>query len=175
MDIEKYIDSMHPTSEKERKKLKKILCEYYVYDNKSGIREIRVPKGYYIPFREHLYSWNELIHAAVLKPYNKSFRSGAGLDIDEYGMLWLRIHYHDSVYDDDLHVCFPVEDANEAEFLYDMEGPNITKYFWNRLEEGLILPHFRFNDSPYFYLATKDLIISQEEIFDQLVTCNVIL
>lgn len=174
MDIDRYIESMHPSSEKERKKLKKILCGYVVHNIGGGVREIRVPKGFYIPFRGNLYSWLDLMHAVMRKTFYSGFWNRAGLVEDEYGLLWLRIHRHDSAHDDDLEVFFPVKDANEAAFLYDKEGSQIARYFWNDPSEGLVIPHFRFNDSPYLYLVTNDLSCSKEEMFDQLVINNVI-
>lgn len=171
MDIDKYIESMHPASEKERVKLKKILRNYYVYDHEYGVREIRVRKGYYIPFRGNLYGWHELMYTATVKV----FKYASKLVVDEYGLLWLRIHYHDTQHDDDPEVFFPVENADEAEALFDKEGPYAAaKYIWNSLDDGLVVPHFRYNDGPYLYFVTDDLSLSRDDMFDLLVTSNVL-
>ncbi len=171
MDIDKYIESMHPSSEKERRMFKKILGGYHIYDHECGIREICVPKGYVIPFRGNLYGWGELMRTTTVKVSEY----GARLVEDEYGLLWLRIHYHDSAHDDDPEVFFPVENADEAEAIYDKEGSYAAlKYFWNSLDDGLRVPHFRYNDAPYLYFATNDLSLSKDEMFDLLVTSNVI-
>ena len=53
-NLKVYIDSMHPSSEKERKKLRKLLKEFWVTDKDNGIREIRVPKRCNIPFLGNL-------------------------------------------------------------------------------------------------------------------------
>ena len=169
MDLDKYIDSMHPASEKERKKLKKILCGYRVYDDEDGVRTICVPKGFNIPFRDHLYSWDDLKIMAEKKRYYDRPHDQAMLVEDEYGLLWLKIHRHDSAYDDDLFVFFPVEDDKEAYNLYEFELRDILKYFWPHPEDKLVIPHFRFNDGPLLYLATRDLTLSREEMFDLLV------
>ncbi len=169
MNIDKYIESMKLPTIKERKKLKKILAELYIHDRESGIREIIVHKGCHIPFRGNLYGWEELLRTSIVK----TFEMGAWLVIDEYGLLWLRIHRHDSAHDDDPEVFFPVENADEAETIFDKEGPfAAAKYFFYGLED-LTVPHFRYNDGPYLYFATKDLTLSEEEMLDRLVACNV--
>ena len=173
--LDVYIDSMHPSSEKERKKLNKLLKEFWVIDKDNGIREIRVPKRCNIPFRGNLYCWSDLMDMDMQETYYRGIRDEAGLVVDGYGLLWLRIHNHDSAYDDDPEVFFPVEDANEAAFLYDKEGPYISKYFWNDPDDVLVVPHFRFNDAPYLYLVTNDLALSKDEVFDQLVVCNALI
>lgn len=161
---------MHLPTEKDQKKMKKILRDFYVHDRESGIREIIIPKGYHIPYRGNLYGWEELMRTSTVKV----FELGARLVMDEYGLLWLRIHYHDAPHDDDPEVFFPVENADEAEALFDKEGPYAAaKYFWKSLEDGLIVPHFRYNDGPNLYFATKDLSLSRDEIFDLLVANNV--
>ena len=179
MDINEYIeyiDSMHPATEKERKKLQNILRGYSVYDdNESGIREIHVPKGFYIPFRNNLYSWHDLMIMAEKKKYYERIHEQAALVEDEYGLLWLKIHCHDSAYDDDLFVFFPVEDDKEAYNLYEFELRDIRKYFWDFPEDKLVIPHFRFNDGPLLYLVTDDRSISKEDMFDLLITSNVML
>jgi len=171
MDIDKYIESMHPSSEKERKKLRKILGGYYVHDHECGIRDIRVPKGFHIPFRGNLYGWSELMRTTTVKV----FKYGARLVVDEYGLLWLRIHFHDAPHDDDPEVFFPVENADEAEAIFDKEGPfAAAKYFFKSLDDGLIVPHFRYNDGPVLYFATNDLSLSRDKMFDLLVTSNIL-
>ena len=170
MDIDKYIESIHPSTEKERKKLRKILNGFGVWDKGKGIREIRVPKRCHIPFRGNLYSWNDLMNTVMVETYSKGLNEKGGLVEDEFGLLWLRIHKHCSAYDDDLQVFFPIEDVKDAEFLYDKEGPRIIKYFEDFTGDGLVIPHFRFNDAPYLYLVTNDLTLSKVEMFDQLVS-----
>ncbi len=175
MDINKYIDSMHPATEKERKKLKKALCGLAVYDNNKGIREIHVPKEFYIPFRNNLYCWHDLMIMAEKKKYYERPHDQAALVEDEHGLLWLKIHSHYSPYDDDFFVFFPVEDDKEAYNLYEFELRDIQKYFWSNSEDKLVIPHFRFNDGPLLYLATDDRSISEEDMFDLLVSSNVLL
>lgn len=170
MNIDKYIESMHLPTERDRKKMKKILRDFYVHDWESGIREIIVPKGCRIPYRGNLYGWEELMRTSTMKV----FELGARLVIDEYGLLWLRIHRHDSAHDDDPEVFFPVENADEAETIFDKEGPFAPlKYFFYGLED-LTVPHFRYNDGPYLYFATKDLTLSEEEMLDRLVVSNIL-
>jgi hypothetical protein len=169
MNTAEYIESMNLPTTKEFKKIKKMLSKLHIHDWESGIREIIVPKGFNIPFRGNLYGWEELMHTSTVK----TFEIGAWLVIDDYGQLWLRIHRHDSQHDDDPEVFFPVENADEAEAIFDKEGPfAAAKYFVHSLED-LSVPHFRYNDGPYLYFATKDLTLSEEEMFDRLVACNI--
>lgn len=174
MDLDKYIDSMHPATDKERKKLKKILSGYSVHDNEKGIRKIRVPKDYGIPFRDNLYNWHDLMSMAEKKTFYESVHDHAALVEDEHKLPWLKIHNYFSPYEDDLYVFFPVEDEKEANNIYDFELRHIHKYFWPKPEDKLVIPHFRFNDSDYLYFVTKDLTLSEDEMFDLLVASNVI-
>ncbi len=175
MDIDKYIESMHPKSEKERKKLRKILSGYGVFDISHDVREIIVPKGYNIPFRGNLYNWSILMHTTKVDVKRNKTGNGYVPVVDEYGKLWVRIHNRDSAHDnDDDEVFFPVEDEIEADKLYDKVGPNILGYFGYSPYDKMLRPHFRFNDGPYLYFQTNDLTLSRDEMFDLLVESNVI-
>lgn len=178
MDLDRYIDSIMPANDKERRRLRQRLQEFSVLDSGTGIRQLCVPLGCGIPFREHLYYRSLLMSTALVQSLYHTTHEQAAVTVDEHGLLWLTMHMHDSAYDDDFWVYLPADSEDQAVEMYETSGININdlvRYVWQFDDWRWPVPRLQFNDGPWLYLVTNDLSLSLEEAFDQLVINNTLI
>ena len=133
MDLDRYIDSIMPANDKERRRLRQRLQEFSVLDSGTGIRQLCVPLGCGIPFREHLYYRSLLMSTAPVQSLFHTTHEQATVTVDEHGLLWLTMHMHDSAYDDDFWVYLPADSEDQAVEMYETSDININdlvRYVW---------------------------------------------
>ena len=121
------IEEMRPASEKERKRLKRILKNFSI-ENYRGLRKTYTE---FMPvyFDGDLYLWSELERAEVLATLYHSSRSEKKVVKDRHGRLWLFTLYDDTSYDCRVvRTYIRVENLEDAEDICEQYG-TITSEF----------------------------------------------
>lgn len=173
MNLEELIESTHPKSDKERRRMNKILSQVSVSDI-NDIRSIVVPKYCMGAIHDdNWYCWNTLREAQVVEEYEKTGRSYAACVKDCYGKYWYKIELDDNVYDDYFMVYISVKNEAEAETLFRSSETKADAYFFGT-NERMLYPHIRSNISDYMWLETTDVKLTCDEYLVKLVENNIL-
>lgn len=115
------IEEMRPSSEKERKRLKRILKNFSIEDN----RGLRTTNTEFMPvyYDGNLYLWSELERAEDIVSFSHSSRSEKKVVKDRHGILWLATLYDDSAYDCRVvRTYMRVDSIKDAEKISEQQG-----------------------------------------------------
>jgi len=174
INIEELVESIHPKTGRERRRITKILSQVSITDYK-GIRSVVVPKDSLgIIHDDNWYCWNTLRNAKVVEVYEKTRRDNKALVEDCYGKLWYNMDRDDNIYDDFHMVYIRVQNENEAERLFDRKDLDTYSFFCIG-HDDLPNPHVRSCITDYMWYATDDLALTPDEYMLKLVENNVLI